>query len=80
MVYKCIICEYKTKSKQSYNRHINRKNKCTNDKKILCENCGSCFTHKSNYYRHKKHYCKRNNIELELVKIKLEIEKLKNDI
>ncbi len=57
--YKCIKCSYKTNSKYSFNRHLNRKNPCDNKNIIVCEYCNKQFTHINNYYTHKKHKCEK---------------------
>ncbi len=91
MNFKCKKCDYKTKSKYNYDRHLNRTNPCKNNS-IICEYCEKTFTHISNFSKHKKYNCKKlkeinNNkntsntiIELKKKELELKIKKLELEI
>ena len=76
--FSCSICNYKTKRKNNYERHINSEKhlkktnnliECTNYKR--CNYCNKVFKHSSSLSRHIKYFCKKNKDEdmRELVKL-----------
>ena len=62
--YQCKICEKSFSTKQSLDRHLNRKYKC--DRKIICEKCGLTFKTKQHLLNHinMKGNCLINKINL----------------
>jgi len=50
--YKCNRCNKEFIKKYNYHIHINRKNKCTNNKSYNCDRCNKEFLNKYNYYIH----------------------------
>ena len=72
MTFTCNICNYTTKYKKDFIRHLNRKNKCdsepsiilsnkNSDCKYVCIHCDKEFTRKDSLKRHLKTRCKVNN-------------------
>jgi hypothetical protein len=71
MTYTCNICNYTTKYKKDFIRHLNRKNKCdeedlvynykdynSTEYKYICDHCNKEFTRKDSLKRHLKNRCK----------------------
>lgn len=88
--YKCKSCNYSTRRKADYSKHIvtkkhlGKSNKRSEDgtrwnskksQKIECETCGKLFTTKKSLYRHQRNSC--NKLDL---KQTIEIEVLKKEI
>jgi len=48
--FKCKICDKSFSTKQSLDRHLNRKYKC--DRKIICHKCGLTFKTKQHLHNH----------------------------
>jgi hypothetical protein len=85
-MYKCSGCSYNSDKKDNVKKHINKKNKCSEnietivilDTNIFCKFCGKKSTNKYNLERHLK-ICelKKENLEAENIKLKEEIKILK---
>jgi hypothetical protein len=73
MIYQCTSCNFKTRRKNDYNRHlvtgkhIRRVNETSmsleDDNQLLCKYCQKAFKHRQNMYRHIKYSCKKNKDE-----------------
>lgn len=85
MTFTCNICNYTTKYKKDFIRHLNRKNRCelepnivynskNTDSKYICNHCDKEFSRKDSLKRHLKSRCKVNimNNSKEDIKEKLE--------
>ena len=81
--YKCIYCDFYTAHKNSIKRHLEKADKCYNDKKITCEFCKKEFRDIVDKERHmnnkKKCYILGDVIDNEPVK-KDSINDLKEDL
>lgn len=65
-MYNCEFCGKNFKRKYNYERHINRKNFCNNNKEYKCEKCFKIFDHKGDY---KKHLNRQSDCSMDKYKI-----------
>ena len=87
MSFICNKCNYTTKKKSDYSRHLlSQKHKVNNIKIYECANCNAFYNAKTTFYNHKKkcgiiENTENNNLKIELIIAKHQIEtlKLKNE-
>lgn len=76
----CYKCNKEFKTKQAYDRHMNRKTSCVKEI-IQCDNCLQVFKRKEilNKHLNRKFKCEKVDLKMEIIELKhqLEIEKLK---
>ena len=92
--YHCILCDFHTKIKSHYDRHLNTKKHQNNveeekEKKkneikekikesCTCEFCGKCLSSKQSLKRHVEKACIKNKNSVKSKKFKAELEKMNN--
>jgi len=84
-MFNCKSCEYITKNKSDYNRHIlTSKHKSNNKLTFNCDNCAMDFSSKSTYHRHNKKCIdgEYNDLDnnIKIVKLKCENKLLQTEI
>jgi hypothetical protein len=91
MEYNCEKCEFTSKNKYDYTRHVNSRKHQMKSKKIYnCDICNKNFEAKSTYYHHKKNYIHNNDdakkinfdnndLKIKLLVIEYENKLLKNE-
>lgn len=77
MTFICNVCNYNTKYRKDFFRHLNRKNKCQEENnlvyncdvysnnieyKYICNHCNKEFSRKDSLKRHLKNRCKIKNV------------------